>query len=59
MNKIINFIKKILEIKERVHYAIVSKKDNTGRYRYILYVNGKLCKEEVTVEFWVRKKKEE
>jgi len=34
------------------HYCSVCKIDKSGRPRYFLYKNGKLCREDLSVEGW-------
>lgn len=36
------------------HVTMVSQKDESGRYRYHMYIDGKLAKEEITFDCWSR-----
>lgn len=58
-NRMIDTIRKLLGIKKPKlrHIACVSKKDNSGRYRYHIYIDGKLAKEECTVSGWITSKR--
>ncbi len=38
------------------HFAAVAKKDKSGRIRYRIYIDGKLCKEEISFSGWYSKK---
>jgi len=45
------------EVGKYLHFCVISKKDKSGRWRYHMYTNGKLCKQECTIDGWVREKR--
>ena len=60
-----NIFKKIKSIFQKQNKAIwhkfdgVVKKDKSGRFRYYIYIDGKLAKMESTFSFWYGIKEEE
>ena len=39
-------------------FVATSKKDESGHWRYHIYLDGKLAKEEMTVKFWFNEQQE-
>ena len=52
------FLQKLLNKHKIIHhhFGCVAKKDKSGRIRYKFYIDGKLCKNEITVEGWYKEK---
>jgi hypothetical protein len=51
-----NLLEKIFKRKKftYVHFTGTSQKDKSGRYRYKIFVDGKLCKQDCYFEGWVK-----
>ena len=51
--KILKLLKSWL-LKNWVHYTLASQKNNDGTYKHEIYIDGKLLKEEGSVNGWIR-----
>lgn len=40
--------------KEWRHFSATAKQDKSGHWRYHVYLDGKLAKEEITSSFWFK-----
>jgi hypothetical protein len=56
----LKLIRKIFKIDTKVwhHMRGLVKKDRSGRYRYFIYVDGKLVKENRNFSFWYQESEE-
>lgn len=61
MNKIKNIFKKIFNKKEYIwqDFHAVSQKDKSGRYRYYIYIDGKLAKTNFSFRKWLKIEKKD
>ncbi len=48
----IEIFKRLFKKKTRYHYVAISEKDKSGRYRYKIYKDGVLIKENIYIDIW-------